>query len=480
MTTINLDERYWAREEIEEVFDNLPETLIAKNNLVTINGQSLLIDENDGLTNIEIIGSGGSGSVSYENVLDKPSINGKTIADNINLAQLSIDDIKYYSTIFYDSCTYGNEEDTRWNPSTNTTITKKYNCINITTSGTNSYIDIDTDISPLPELSIDGYYGLDFDIKNNCENTTIFYIEYLTNGNDNSVFVPFSIENNATWKHVKVIYDNKKVRIFIDNIEINNPTTLFGETDGTNILFKFYFTDTNIDIDLKNINYVDYNIENNLLYQLQETIDNLQNEINTKQDILTANVDYYTKTFMDENILPNKANVDNVYTKTEIDTKENTLTTQVNNINNTTLGNGYGTCATLENTTNKIVTLSNYNLNTNGIVSIKFTYNVGADSTININNKGAKAIYHHGSNIVDNIIKGGDVATFHYDGNYYHLLSIDRSFTHTHNTSDIIGLEDVIDARVHNILKAVFVNKIGDVIVEDGELKGLVFEDSDL
>ena len=99
--------------------------------------------------------------------------------------------------------------------------------------------------------------------------------------------------------------------------------------------------------------------------------------------------------------------------------------------NNTTytnekLGNGYGTCATEEATAAKVVTLSNYTLTKNGMVSVKFTYAVPAEATMNINGKGAKNIFYKGAKIVANIIKAGDIATFIYDGTQYQLIAIDR------------------------------------------------------
>ena len=93
---------------------------------------------------------------------------------------------------------------------------------------------------------------------------------------------------------------------------------------------------------------------------------------------------------------------------------------------NASLGNGYGTCSTAASTKAKTASLSNYALSTGGSVSIKFTNSVPAEATLNINSKGAKAIYYRGAAITDNIIKAGDVATFIYSGTYYHLVAIDR------------------------------------------------------
>lgn len=99
--------------------------------------------------------------------------------------------------------------------------------------------------------------------------------------------------------------------------------------------------------------------------------------------------------------------------------------------NNTTytpqaLGFGYGTCSTAAATAAKVVTLSDYKLVTNGTVSVKFTNDVPADATMNVNSKGAKNIWYQGANITDDIIKAGDLATFVYDGTRYQLIGIDR------------------------------------------------------
>ena len=86
---------------------------------------------------------------------------------------------------------------------------------------------------------------------------------------------------------------------------------------------------------------------------------------------------------------------------------------------NQSLGNGYGTCTTAAATTAKVAALSGYSLVANGMVSIKFTYAVPASATLNINSKGAKAIYHNGAVIKAGVISAGDIATFVYDGTQY-------------------------------------------------------------
>lgn len=94
---------------------------------------------------------------------------------------------------------------------------------------------------------------------------------------------------------------------------------------------------------------------------------------------------------------------------------------------NASLGQGYGTCSTAAATAAKEVALSSYSLIINGIVAVKFTYAVPANATLNINSKGAKAIYHNGAAITAGVINAGDIATFIYDGTQYQLIAVDKT-----------------------------------------------------
>lgn len=96
---------------------------------------------------------------------------------------------------------------------------------------------------------------------------------------------------------------------------------------------------------------------------------------------------------------------------------------------NLSLGQGYGTCSTVEATLAKVVTMTSYTFSKGGVVTVKFTNAVPAKSTMNINNKGAKAIYYRGDAIKANVIKAGDTATFMTEDasrDKYHLIAIDR------------------------------------------------------
>lgn len=122
----------------------------------------------------------------------------------------------------------------------------------------------------------------------------------------------------------------------------------------------------------------------------------------------------------------------------------------LNQDNNTTynpmtLGFGYGTCTTAEATAAKVATLASYALVKNGIVSIKFTYAVPANATLNINKRGAKAIYYRGTKITADVIDKGDIATFVYDGANYQLLTVDSNnpSTRIDLTGKTIDLNDL-------------------------------------
>ena len=106
---------------------------------------------------------------------------------------------------------------------------------------------------------------------------------------------------------------------------------------------------------------------------------------------------------------------------------------------NVKLGHGYATCSTAAATTAKVASLSSYTLTTGGIVAVRFTYDVPANATLNINSKGAKSIYYRNAKITDGVIKAGDIATFIYS-TYYRLVSIDRW------QEDIKALNTEVDA----------------------------------
>ena len=94
-------------------------------------------------------------------------------------------------------------------------------------------------------------------------------------------------------------------------------------------------------------------------------------------------------------------------------------------LGNAKLGQGIGVCSTAAATTAKEVSLSNYALTTGGVVSVRFTYAVPASATLNVNSKGANAIYYKGAAITAGVIDAGDLAVFMYDGTQYQLIAIE-------------------------------------------------------
>lgn len=159
------------------------------------------------------------------------------------------------------------------------------------------------------------------------------------------------------------------------------------------------------------------------------------------------------------------------------------------------LGFGYATCSTAEATIAKAATLSSYGLVTNGIVSVKFTNAVPANSTLNINSKGAKSIYYQGSAITGGVIKAGDIATFIYS-TQYHLIAIDRWGKYIDEVNDlarnaIATITDVtnvknripINFKTTTFRNVTYTNNGDGTITVNGtpslaELDGIVVEDA--
>lgn len=88
-------------------------------------------------------------------------------------------------------------------------------------------------------------------------------------------------------------------------------------------------------------------------------------------------------------------------------------------------GQGYGTCETSASSTAKTVDMSGFRKTVGGVVTIKFSYNVPANATLNINETGASPIFYMDNNITAGVINGGSICTFMYDGSHYVLISKD-------------------------------------------------------
>lgn len=101
--------------------------------------------------------------------------------------------------------------------------------------------------------------------------------------------------------------------------------------------------------------------------------------------------------------------------------------------NNTTytnpkLGHGYAS-STAGTSPAFTAAISNYTLNggNGGFIAIKFSADVPANATLNVQSTGAKSIYWNNAAIPAGVIQRGDTAILMYDGTRYQLLCVDRS-----------------------------------------------------
>ena len=109
--------------------------------------------------------------------------------------------------------------------------------------------------------------------------------------------------------------------------------------------------------------------------------------------------------------------------------EESTLAGLLSTINTSiqTLGNivtpNKGVCSTASATLAKDVTVvSSFSLTEGATVIVTFENNVPANSTLNVNSKGAVPIYYRGSAIVDDIIKAGDTVMMYYNGTNFIII----------------------------------------------------------
>lgn len=126
-----------------------------------------------------------------------------------------------------------------------------------------------------------------------------------------------------------------------------------------------------------------------------------------------------------------------------------------NNVNPEAFGIGYATCSTAGATSAKVAVFSGYVLRKNGIIAVKFTYAVPANSTLNINKKGAKNIFYRGAKITAGVINAGDIATFVYDGTQYQLISVDANYA---RKTDLPTIDTALSATSTNPVQNKIIN----------------------
>lgn len=128
------------------------------------------------------------------------------------------------------------------------------------------------------------------------------------------------------------------------------------------------------------------------------------------------------------------------------------------------IGFGYGVCSTAYITSAKVVTLEDYAITKNGIISVKFINAVNASATLNVNSEGAHPIYYRGQPIVAGIIKAGDTVTFMYDGSYYHLIGSDNPWKAEVQINSDPEAEITITNSVYGITDTVVTDSEGKAI----------------
>lgn len=100
------------------------------------------------------------------------------------------------------------------------------------------------------------------------------------------------------------------------------------------------------------------------------------------------------------------------------------------------LGFYFNSCTTADDVKEKTVTASNYRLTDGSMIAVKFRNKVIAESTLNVNNTGAKRISFRGNPITDGIINAGDVAFFVYASSAtsgFNLVAVDRKIEQSSN-----------------------------------------------
>ncbi len=130
----------------------------------------------------------------------------------------------------------------------------------------------------------------------------------------------------------------------------------------------------------------------------------------------------------------------------EPDEENKTLTISgTTDYTNAMLGHGYGVCTTASDVTEKIVTLENYILVVGGVIVVEFMQDVPANSTMNINDNGAKPIFYRDAAITDGVISEGNIALFTYNGSKYVLLAIDNNIQESvYDEATETDIDDII------------------------------------
>ena len=109
----------------------------------------------------------------------------------------------------------------------------------------------------------------------------------------------------------------------------------------------------------------------------------------------------------------------------------------------------YGTCSTAAATAAKVVACAGFTLVTGAVIRVKFTVtNTAANPTLNVNSKGAKAIYYRGAAISAGYLAANRTYEFVYNGTQFELVGdIDTNTTYGVATQTANGLFSAADKK---------------------------------
>ena len=143
------------------------------------------------------------------------------------------------------------------------------------------------------------------------------------------------------------------------------------------------------------------------------------------------NSQYYTCEQIDQRLL--QGYVDDYNTQTGQSLTKEQFLTKLGNIfskegviDNTATQIGYYECDTAAGTAAKAITVHNYSLFAGGSMKVKFvSKNTANNATLNINSKGAKALYYQGERASStNSWDEGEVVEIYYDGTSYYANNV--------------------------------------------------------
>lgn len=90
------------------------------------------------------------------------------------------------------------------------------------------------------------------------------------------------------------------------------------------------------------------------------------------------------------------------------------------------VGTYLGTCETAADTAAKTASIAGYELQRKSEIVLTFTNgNTASNPTLNVNSKGAKAIYFKGAALASDVVKAGDIVTLVYNGTQFVVTNIE-------------------------------------------------------